>query len=211
MSLSPPESQAHSPRSPASSPLEARVRAVEEENRALRRQLGPARARPPAPRRSNRSGTYSVEEGTGDSESLRAGVVAGNSSECGQQPVVEKCEVRRRGVPGLWLLRELGLSAPSGRWDERACSTEPPGCPVGHYLAPASLGLSHSDYSVNGALEAILGCVMAEHLSLSGTLSFVIVGSTVPSCPWHPCFPVHQKARTHVHFLLPGSGGRSEL
>ncbi|KAJ8791625.1 hypothetical protein J1605_020347 [Eschrichtius robustus] len=33
-----------------------------------------------------------MEEGTGDSENLRAGIVAGNSSECGQQPVVEKCE-----------------------------------------------------------------------------------------------------------------------
>ncbi|XP_004623993.1 LARGE xylosyl- and glucuronyltransferase 1 [Octodon degus] len=97
VSLSPLESQAHSPRSPASSPreregLEARMREVEEENRALRRQLSLARGRPPAPRRGNHSGTYSVEEGTGDSESLRAGIVAGNSSECGQQPAVEKCE-----------------------------------------------------------------------------------------------------------------------
>ncbi|XP_021113998.1 LARGE xylosyl- and glucuronyltransferase 1 isoform X3 [Heterocephalus glaber] len=97
VSLSPLESQAHSPRSPASSPreregLEARVREVEEENRALRRQLSLARGRPPAPRLGNHSGTYSVEEGTGDSESLRAGIVAGNSSECGQQPAVEKCE-----------------------------------------------------------------------------------------------------------------------
>lgn len=107
MSLSPLESQAHSPRSPASSPreregLEARVREVEEENRALRRQLSLARGRPPAPRRGNHTGTYSVEEGTGDSESLRAGIVAGNSSECGQQPAVEKCEVRPLGPGGLW-------------------------------------------------------------------------------------------------------------
>nr|XP_015097053.1 LARGE xylosyl- and glucuronyltransferase 1 [Vicugna pacos] len=97
VSLSPLESQAHSPRYTASSQreresLEVRVREVEEENRALRRQLSLAQGRAPAPRRGNHSKTYSMEEGTGDSENLRAGIVAGNSSECGQQPVVEKCE-----------------------------------------------------------------------------------------------------------------------
>lgn len=98
MSLSPLESQPHSPRYAAASQreresLEVRVREVEEENRALRRQLSLAQGRAPGPRRGNHSKTYSMEEGTGDSESLRAGIVAGNSSECGQQPVVEKCEV----------------------------------------------------------------------------------------------------------------------
>uniref|UniRef100_A0A2I3HN18 Uncharacterized protein n=1 Tax=Nomascus leucogenys TaxID=61853 RepID=A0A2I3HN18_NOMLE len=97
VSLSPLESQAHSPRYTASSQreresLEVRMREVEEENRALRRQLSLAQGRAPAHRRGNHSKTYSMEEGTGDSENLRAGIVAGNSSECGQQPVVEKCE-----------------------------------------------------------------------------------------------------------------------
>ncbi|XP_055231334.1 xylosyl- and glucuronyltransferase LARGE1 isoform X1 [Gorilla gorilla gorilla] len=97
VSLSPLESQAHSPRYTASSQreresLEVRMREVEEENRALRRQLSLAQGRAPSHRRGNHSKTYSMEEGTGDSENLRAGIVAGNSSECGQQPVVEKCE-----------------------------------------------------------------------------------------------------------------------
>ncbi|XP_055252678.1 xylosyl- and glucuronyltransferase LARGE1 isoform X2 [Moschus berezovskii] len=97
VSLSPLEAQPHSPRYTASSQreresLEVRVREVEEENRALRRQLSLAQGRSPAHRRGNHSKTYSMEEGTGDSENLRAGIVAGNSSECGQQPVVEKCE-----------------------------------------------------------------------------------------------------------------------
>ncbi|XP_062347275.1 xylosyl- and glucuronyltransferase LARGE1 isoform X3 [Cinclus cinclus] len=97
VSLSPPESQPHSPRYTASSQreresLEVRVREVEEENRVLRKQLSLAQSRGPAQRHGNRSKTYSMEEGTGDSESLRAGIVAGNSSECGQQPAVEKCE-----------------------------------------------------------------------------------------------------------------------
>ncbi|XP_026633209.1 LARGE xylosyl- and glucuronyltransferase 1 isoform X2 [Microtus ochrogaster] len=97
VSLSPLESQAHSPRYTASSQreresLEVRVREVEEENRSLRRQLSLAQGQGPAQRRGNHSKTYSMEEGTGDSENLRAGIVAGNSSECGQQPVVEKCE-----------------------------------------------------------------------------------------------------------------------
>ncbi|XP_031196187.1 LARGE xylosyl- and glucuronyltransferase 1 isoform X3 [Mastomys coucha] len=97
VSLSPLESQAHSPRYTASSQreresLEVRVREVEEENRALRRQLSLAQGQSPAHRHGNHSKTYSTEEGTGDSENLRAGIVAGNSSECGQQPAVEKCE-----------------------------------------------------------------------------------------------------------------------
>nr|XP_035949379.1 LARGE xylosyl- and glucuronyltransferase 1 isoform X1 [Halichoerus grypus] len=97
VSLSPLESQPHSPRYAAAGQreresLEVRVREVEEENRALRRQLSLAQGRGPPHRHGNHSKTYSVEEGTGDSENLRAGIVAGNSSECGQQPVVEKCE-----------------------------------------------------------------------------------------------------------------------
>ncbi|KAF4799145.1 hypothetical protein TURU_058128 [Turdus rufiventris] len=97
VSLSPLESQPHSPRYTASSQreresLEVRVREVEEENRVLRKQLSLAQGRAPAHRHGNHSRTYSMEEGTGDSESLRAGIVAGNSSECGQQPAVEKCE-----------------------------------------------------------------------------------------------------------------------
>ena len=105
VSLSPLESQPHSPRYTASSQreresLEVRVREVEEENRALRRQLSLAQGHGPAHRRGNHSKTYSMEEGTGDSENLRAGIVAGNSSECGQQPVVEKCEVKStRNLP----------------------------------------------------------------------------------------------------------------
>lgn len=69
-----------------------RMREVEEENRVLRKQLSLLQ-KSGSSHRLNRSKTYSMEEGTGDSESLRAGIVAGNSSECGQQPVVEKCEV----------------------------------------------------------------------------------------------------------------------
>ncbi|XP_067415500.1 xylosyl- and glucuronyltransferase LARGE1 isoform X3 [Emydura macquarii macquarii] len=97
VSLSPIESQPHSPHYTASNQreresLEIRMREVEEENRALRKQLSLAQNRSPSHRRGNHSKTYSVEEGTGDSESLRAGIVAGNSSECGQQPAVEKCE-----------------------------------------------------------------------------------------------------------------------
>ncbi|OCT86120.1 hypothetical protein XELAEV_18019813mg [Xenopus laevis] len=93
VSLSPLDAQPHSPRYMASSQresLEVRVREVEEENRQLRKQLGLAQRRVPS--HGNRSKTYSMEEGTGDSESLRAGIVAGNSSECGQLPAVEKCE-----------------------------------------------------------------------------------------------------------------------
>ncbi|KAJ7400560.1 hypothetical protein BTVI_104313 [Pitangus sulphuratus] len=97
VSLSPLESQPHSPRYTASSQreresLEVRMREVEEENRVLRKQLSLAQSRSPSHHHGNHSKTYSMEEGTGDSESLRAGIVAGNSSECGQQPAVEKCE-----------------------------------------------------------------------------------------------------------------------
>ncbi|TRZ10180.1 hypothetical protein HGM15179_016926, partial [Zosterops borbonicus] len=97
VSLSPLESQPHSPRYTVSSQreresLEVRVREVEEENRVLRKQLSLVQSRGPAHHRGNHSKTYSMEEGTGDSESLRAGIVAGNSSECGQRPAVEKCE-----------------------------------------------------------------------------------------------------------------------
>ncbi|XP_058046725.1 xylosyl- and glucuronyltransferase LARGE1 isoform X2 [Ahaetulla prasina] len=97
VSLSPIESQPHSPHYTATSQrerenLEVRMREVEEENRALRKQLSLVQSRGMSHRRGNHSKTYSMEEGTGDSESLRAGIVAGNSSECGQQPAVEKCE-----------------------------------------------------------------------------------------------------------------------
>lgn len=72
--------------------LELRVRAVEEENRALRREL----SRPPRnpsgrlhiDSRGNQNRTHS-EEGTGDNEGQK------NSSDCIQRPVVDKCEVRR--------------------------------------------------------------------------------------------------------------------
>ncbi|KAG8438703.1 hypothetical protein GDO86_005045 [Hymenochirus boettgeri] len=95
VSLSPLDTQPQSPRYSASSQresLEVRVREVEEENRLLRKQLSLAQSWNPSHRHGNRSKTYSMEEGTGDSESLRAGIVAGNSSECGQLPAVEKCE-----------------------------------------------------------------------------------------------------------------------
>lgn len=77
--------------------LELRVRAVEEENRALRQEL----SRPPknksahlrdGPHHRNQNRTHS-EEGTGDNEGHRKAVV-GNNSDCMQQPVVDKCEVR---------------------------------------------------------------------------------------------------------------------
>uniref|UniRef100_A0A3B4ACB0 LARGE xylosyl- and glucuronyltransferase 1 n=1 Tax=Periophthalmus magnuspinnatus TaxID=409849 RepID=A0A3B4ACB0_9GOBI len=63
--------------------LELRVRAVEEENRLLRRELSRT---PKTPAQS--------EEGTGDSETQKAGHRGGaNSSDCSQQPAVDKCEV----------------------------------------------------------------------------------------------------------------------
>lgn len=85
--------------------LELRVRAVEEENQALRRELSlshrsPAAARiPHGGHHGNQSRTHS-EEGTGDNEGQKAAAAAaaaaaaGNSSDCVQQPVVDKCEVR---------------------------------------------------------------------------------------------------------------------
>ncbi|KAM9309757.1 xylosyl- and glucuronyltransferase LARGE1 isoform 3-T3 [Pholidichthys leucotaenia] len=75
--------------------LELRVRAVEEENRALRRELSRPPRSPSARLASgghhgNQSRTHS-EEGTGDNEGQKAAAV-GNSSDCVQQPVVDKCE-----------------------------------------------------------------------------------------------------------------------
>uniref|UniRef100_A0A8C4S5M5 LARGE xylosyl- and glucuronyltransferase 1 n=1 Tax=Erpetoichthys calabaricus TaxID=27687 RepID=A0A8C4S5M5_ERPCA len=75
--------------------LEMRVREMEEENRALRRQLnqslrGPAH-RPSHGQHGNQSRTYSTEEGTGDSEGLRSWT-QGNNSDCSQHPAVDKCE-----------------------------------------------------------------------------------------------------------------------
>ena len=79
--------------------LELRVRAVEEENRALRRELSQPPRSPPArlpngSHRGNQSRAHS-EEGTGDNEGQKAAAV-GNSSDCVQQPVVDKCEVRQQ-------------------------------------------------------------------------------------------------------------------
>lgn len=80
--------------------LELRVREVEEENSALRRELNkPPRSAPAWPQhagnRGNRSRTHS-EEGTGDNEGQKAAAAAatvGNGSDCVQQPAVDKCEV----------------------------------------------------------------------------------------------------------------------
>lgn len=77
--------------------LELRVRAVEEENQALRRELSrpprsPSARLPHGSHHGNQSRTHS-EEGTGDNEGQKA-AAAGNSSDCVQQPVVDKCEVR---------------------------------------------------------------------------------------------------------------------
>uniref|UniRef100_A0A668TPH0 LARGE xylosyl- and glucuronyltransferase 1 n=1 Tax=Oreochromis aureus TaxID=47969 RepID=A0A668TPH0_OREAU len=75
--------------------LELRVRVVEEENRALRRELSrpprsPSAQHPSNNHRGNQSRTHS-EEGTGDNESQKA-VTVGNSSDCVRHPVVDKCE-----------------------------------------------------------------------------------------------------------------------
>uniref|UniRef100_A0AAX7VJ61 LARGE xylosyl- and glucuronyltransferase 1 n=1 Tax=Astatotilapia calliptera TaxID=8154 RepID=A0AAX7VJ61_ASTCA len=75
--------------------LELRVRVVEEENRALRRELSrpprsPSAQLPSNNHRGNQSRTHS-EEGTGDNESQKA-VTVGNSSDCVRHPVVDKCE-----------------------------------------------------------------------------------------------------------------------
>uniref|UniRef100_A0A3Q3WBR6 LARGE xylosyl- and glucuronyltransferase 1 n=1 Tax=Mola mola TaxID=94237 RepID=A0A3Q3WBR6_MOLML len=77
--------------------LELRVRAVEEENRVLRRELSrpprsPSAHLPSGGHHGNQSRTHS-EEGTGDNEGQKAAAL-GNSSDCVQQPVVDKCEVR---------------------------------------------------------------------------------------------------------------------
>lgn len=76
--------------------LELRVRAVEAENQALRRELSRPPRSPSARLHSgghhgNQSRTHS-EEGTGDNEGQKAAVVR-NSSDCVQQPAVDKCEV----------------------------------------------------------------------------------------------------------------------
>ena len=97
--LSPLETQSSTPVGGAGErqALELRVRAVEEENRALRRELSrpprsPSARLPNGGHRGNQSRTHS-EEGTGDNEGQKAAAV-GNSSDCVQQPVVDKCEVR---------------------------------------------------------------------------------------------------------------------
>lgn len=96
--LSPVEAQSSAPAGAAGErqALELRVRAVEEENRALRRELSrpprsPSARLPNSSNRGNHSRTHS-EEGTGDNEGQKAAAV-GNSSDCVQQPVVDKCEV----------------------------------------------------------------------------------------------------------------------
>uniref|UniRef100_A0A8C5E6N7 LARGE xylosyl- and glucuronyltransferase 1 n=1 Tax=Gouania willdenowi TaxID=441366 RepID=A0A8C5E6N7_GOUWI len=69
--------------------LERRVRAMEEENRALRRELSqPSHRLSGSGNRRNHSRNHS-EEGTGDSEGQRVGA---NASDCIHQPVVDKCE-----------------------------------------------------------------------------------------------------------------------
>lgn len=75
------------PASGARESLEVRVREVEEENRARRQlSLAQAAAHPTEVAATLRPTPWRRH---GDSENLRAGIVAGNSSECGQQPVVE--------------------------------------------------------------------------------------------------------------------------
>uniref|UniRef100_A0AAQ4NVH1 LARGE xylosyl- and glucuronyltransferase 1 n=1 Tax=Gasterosteus aculeatus aculeatus TaxID=481459 RepID=A0AAQ4NVH1_GASAC len=76
--------------------LELRVRAVEEENHALRRDLSrtprssPAR-HPNSDHHGNQTRNHS-EEGTGDNEGQKSAAVVGNRSDCVQQPMVDKCE-----------------------------------------------------------------------------------------------------------------------
>ena len=83
--------------------LELRVRGMEEENRALRKELSkPPRSPQGRPHHGNRHGNQSrthSEEGTGDNEGLKSGA-AGNGSDCAQQPPVDKCEVSHE-PPGL--------------------------------------------------------------------------------------------------------------
>lgn len=97
--LSPLETQSSAPVGGAGErqALELRVRAVEEENRALRRELSrpprsPSARLPNGGHHGNQSRTHS-EEGTGDNEGQKVAAV-GNSSDCVQQPAVDKCEVR---------------------------------------------------------------------------------------------------------------------
>lgn len=97
--LSPLEAQSSTPVGGAGErqALELRVRAVEEENQALRRELSrpprsPSARLPNGGHHGNQSRTHS-EEGTGDNEGQKAAAV-GNSSDCVQQPAVDKCEVR---------------------------------------------------------------------------------------------------------------------
>ncbi|KAM9845588.1 xylosyl- and glucuronyltransferase LARGE1 isoform 2-T2 [Aulostomus maculatus] len=96
--LSPLETQSSTPVGGAGErqALELRVRAVEEENRALRRELSrpprsPSSRLPNGGHRGNQSRAHS-EEGTGDNEGQKAAAAVGNSSDCVQQPVVDKCE-----------------------------------------------------------------------------------------------------------------------
>lgn len=89
-----------SPLEPQSSTLalELRVREVEEENRALRKEL----SQPPRnPTHGNQYGSarhgnqsHVGREGSRHAEAQR-GISPGNSSDCVSQPVVDKCEVRR--------------------------------------------------------------------------------------------------------------------
>lgn len=85
------------------------MRAVEEENRALRRELSrpprsPSSRLPYGGHRGNQSRAHS-EEGTGDNEGQKAAAAAANNSDCVQQPVVDKCEVR--GVFDSWFIEEF--------------------------------------------------------------------------------------------------------
>ncbi|XP_072915056.1 xylosyl- and glucuronyltransferase LARGE1 isoform X1 [Hemitrygon akajei] len=92
VSLTPYEAPANSPQyvfnQRERESLEVRVREVEEENHALRKQLSLAQNR--VHRHRNHSKSYSTEEGTGDNEGVHA--VVWNGSECGKRPTVEKCE-----------------------------------------------------------------------------------------------------------------------
>lgn len=81
--------------------LELRVREVEEENRALRKEISqlprsPTHGNQHSHHRSSRhhgnQSQVSTEEGTGDSEAQKA-LSKVNSSSCVQQPAVDKCEV----------------------------------------------------------------------------------------------------------------------
>lgn len=96
-----------SPLEPQSSPLiggggerqalELRVREVEEENRALRRELSQPPRSPSRPQQTGHHGNNgtipnSSEDATKHNEAQRGGVGA-NGSDCVQQPAVDKCEV----------------------------------------------------------------------------------------------------------------------